>query len=69
MDEEELKRALLDVAQAILGEAGVEIDVGKGMVTWEDPAIRPYAPQPITPDKLMMLGRVVLAAKRCWEKA
>lgn len=56
--------ALVEAAEAVLSESGVQVDEVLGHVSWEDPNVRPFVPQPVSPEALMRLGRCVLALRR-----
>ena len=54
----------LDAAQAVLTEAGIEVDVESSATTWPDPEKTPFGPRPISGEALVALARSVLAARR-----
>ncbi len=56
--------ALVEAAEAVLGECGIQVSDVLGEVSWDDPNVRPFAPQPVSPEAIMRLGRCVLALRR-----
>ncbi len=66
IDEEVVKRALLAAASDILADLEIEVNTETSVMSWPDPAVVPYGPRPVNPDRLISLARAVMAGRKCW---
>jgi hypothetical protein len=66
MDQEAVRCAIVQTAERILAEAGIEVDEKAGVISWPDPNEIPIGPRPISYAALMELGRCVKSARLCW---
>ena len=56
-------KALLDAAESILDDSGIQIDDARGIVSWPDPSVVPHGPRPIAPERLIALARSVKSSR------
>ena len=56
-------KALLDAAESILDDSGIQIDDARGIVSWPYPSVVPHGPRPIAPERLIALARSVKSSR------